>query len=176
MAQAAEDMTLEDLAAACDPYMCRALPVPVALAPNPLAAWNHINFLIFEIEGLDCNPLVHYLDVVTNYQLDVAFADLEIKYRTAILNKDLQLLPAPFGLRAKVASDVRIQFALLENADGADTIFKHFIFPQKCKASVMKTLAYGTVSKPNYMQAKPTVGRKISQCCVQNMGGRQPML
>ena len=37
---------------------------------------------------------------VRNYKLDVAFADLEVKYKTAIVNKDLQLLPPPFGLRA----------------------------------------------------------------------------
>ena len=158
MAKAAEDMGFDDLAAACDGYMCRALPTPLALAPSPPGAWNRINFPMTEVESAESNPSVHYLDVVRNYQLDVAFADLEVKYKTAILNKDLQLLPPPFGLRAKVASDVRIQLVLLEQSDGTYIIFKHVIFPKKCKVSVVKKLTYGTVHKPNYMQSKPAVG------------------
>ena len=46
-------------------------------------------------------------------------------------------------------------------------------FPQKCKVAVIKNLVYGTVHKPNYMQAKPTVVRHTLQYCLQNMGGRQ---
>ena len=34
MAKAVEDMGFDDLAAACDGYMCRALPTPLALAPT----------------------------------------------------------------------------------------------------------------------------------------------
>ena len=44
---------------------------------------------------MDCNPSVHYLDVVKNYRLDISLADLERKYKDAIINKDLQLLPEP---------------------------------------------------------------------------------
>ena len=84
MAKAAEDMGFDDLAAACDGYMCRALPTPLALAPSPPGAWNRINFPMTEVESAESNPSVHYLDVVRNYQLDVAFADLEVKYKTAI--------------------------------------------------------------------------------------------
>ena len=95
--------------------------------------------------------------------------ELERKYKDAILNKDLQLLPAPFGLRSKVQSDCKIQIVLSGFAEGSYIIIKHIIFPQESKLSVVKKLVYGTVYRPLFMHV-PTVGRKILQYCLHNMG------
>lgn len=127
-----------------------------------------------DMEGMDSNPTVHFIEVLTSHHLDTSFADLEVKYKNAIkVNKGLQLLPPPFGLRGKAPADCKIQIVIQEDSGGTHTIFKHLIFPQKCKTSVVRSLVFGHLSKPNYMQSKPSVGRKILQYCLQQMGGRQ---
>lgn len=120
----------------------------------------------------DCNPSVHFIDLIKDYQLDISIDELERHYKAAVLNKDMQLLPAPFGLRSKVSSDCRIQLVMSKGIDGNYTILKHIVIPNKCKASVMKQLVYGILHKPNFMHI-PTMGRKIVQYCLQNMGGLQ---
>lgn len=172
MARLPDDMTFEDLEAACEFHSVRALASPYTSASLPAGIWNHSNFPMTDMDGVDSNPSVHFIDLVTNYHLDISLGELEVKYKHAIVNKDMQLLPPPFGLRQKPPADCKLQIVLREEEDGTSTIFKHVIFPQKCKISSMKLLAFGRAHKPNYMQ-KPMVGRKILQYCLQNMGGKQ---
>ena len=151
MPTAPEDMTLEDYNLVCDGMTCRSLASPFT-CQAPQGLFHHPNFPMVPVETTDCNPSVHYLDVVKNYRLDISLADLERKYKDAIINKDLQLLPEP------------------ELTEGSYVIIKHVIFPQKCKLSVMKNLAFGNIHRPLFMN-QPTVGRKILQYCLQNLGG-----
>jgi hypothetical protein len=169
MLKAPEDMTLDDFNLIVDGMACRSLASPFT-CQAPQGIFHHLNFPMTEADSVDCNPSVHYLDVVKNYHLDITIEELERKYKDAILNKDLQLLPAPFGLRSKVQSDCKIQIVLSEFAEGSYIIIKHIIFPQKSKLSVVKKLVYGTVYRPLFMHV-PTVGRKILQYYLQNMGG-----
>lgn len=125
---------------------------------------------------MDCNPSVHFIDIIIiiiGYHLGISIAELETAYKAAINNKDLQLPPVPFGLRSKVSSKCKIQLVLRDEGDGTYTIFKHIYYPQKFKLSMMKSPVFGSVSKPNFMQQKPTLGRKILQYCLQNIGCRQ---
>ena len=109
MAVAPKNMTLEDFVLACDGHCCRALSVPFTSGPIPEGIFNHVNFPMAEANLMDCNPSVHVIDVVTRHHLGISIAELETEYKAAINNKDLQLLPAPFGLRGKVSSECKIQ-------------------------------------------------------------------
>ena len=71
---------------------------------------------------------------------------------------------------SKVSSDCKLQMVLTELTERTYVIIKHVIFPQKCKLSVMKNLAFGDTHRPLFMN-QPTVGRKILQYCLQNLGG-----
>lgn len=90
MPKAPEDMTLEDYNLVCDGMTCRSLASPFT-CQAPQGLFHHLNFPMVPVETTDCNPSVHYLDVVKNYRLDISLADLERKYKDAIINKDLQL-------------------------------------------------------------------------------------
>ncbi|CAL1127115.1 unnamed protein product [Cladocopium goreaui] len=127
---------------------------------------------MIELENVECNPSVHFLDLIKDYHLDMSIEELERHYKAVVVNKDLQLLPAPFGLRSKVSSDCRLQMVRSKDTDGNYTILKHIVFPNQCKASVMKQLVHGVLHRPNFMHI-PTMGRKILQYCLQNMGGLQ---
>ena len=172
MAVAPEDMSFEQLEAVCDGYMCRALPAPYVSAALPRGSWNHVNFPMIEIQDGE-NPMVHFLEVVAGYTMQTSFEDLGLHYKRAITHQDLQLLPHPFGPKIAVASQVKMQLVIVEEDDGTATVFKHYMFPNKAKASFVKNLAFGTLYKPSFMSQKPTVGKKILQYCLQNMGGRQ---
>ena len=115
---------------------------------------------------------MQFLDLIKDYHLDMSIEELERHYKAAFVNKDLQLLPAPFGLRSKVSSDCKLQMVMSKDTDGNYTILKHIVFPNKCKPSVMKQLVYGVLYTPYFMHI-PTMGRKIVQYCLQNMGGLQ---
>ena len=127
---------------------------------------------MIELENVECSPSVHFLDLIKDYHLDMSIEELERHYKAAVVYKDLQLLPAPYGLRSKVPSDCRLQMVMSKDTDGNYTILKHIVFPNKCKASVMKQLVYGVLHRPNFMHI-PTKGRTILQYCLQNMGGLQ---
>ncbi len=107
MASAAEDMTLEDFNRVCDGMVCRALTAPFT-CHEPQGIFHHLNFPMVALDGLECNPSVHFLDVVKGYHLDMSLEELERQYKAAVVNKDLQLLPAPFGLRSKVSGEWKI--------------------------------------------------------------------
>ena len=77
-------------------------------------------------------------------------------------------LPAPFGVKTEVPRGT-----IREEADGTRTVLKRFVFPQKCKANFLETVFYGQVHRPLYMRQQPTVGRKLLQRCLENMGARQ---
>ena len=163
-------MTIDDFNRVCSGMTCRSLASPFT-SHEPQGVFHHLNFPMVQLEN-DCNPSVHFIDLIKDYQLDISIDELERHYKAAVLNKDMQLLPAPFGLRSKVSSDCRIQLVMSKGIDGNYTILKHIVIPNKCKASVMKQLVYGILHKPNFMHI-PTMGRKIVQYCLQNMGGLQ---
>ena len=52
----------------------------------------------------------------------MSIEELERHYKAAVVNKDLQLLPAPFGLRSKVSSDCKLQMVMSKDTDGNYTI------------------------------------------------------
>ena len=169
MASAAEDMTLDDFNRVCNGMVCRSLASPFT-CHEPQGTFHHLNFPMIELENVECSPSVHFLDLIKAYHLDMSIEELERPYKAAVVYKDLQLLPAPFGLRSKVSSDCRLQMVRSKDTDGNYTILKHIVFPNKCKASVMKQLVYGVLHRPNFMHI-PTKGRKNLQYCLLNMDG-----
>ena len=171
MASAAEDMTLDDFNRVCNGMVCRSLASPFT-CHEPQGTFHHLNFPMIELENVECSPSVHFLDLIKDYHLDMSIEELERHYKAAVVYKDLQLLPAPFGLRSKVSSDCRLQMVMSKDTDGNYTILKHIVFPNKCKASVMKQLVYGVLHRPNFMHI-PTKGRKNLQYCLLNMDGLQ---
>ena len=173
MAKAPEDMTFEDLEAVCAGYCCRALTVPFVSGALPLGSWSHVNFPMADIEEHDGNPAVHYIHVITRHSMEIFFGDLALQYKNAIMHKDLDLLRRPFGPKVAVPKDTKLQFIVLDSVDGTVTVFKHYIFPQKCKPSFVKNISFGRLYRPNFMSQKSTVGKQILQHCLQNMGGHQ---
>ena len=65
---------------------------------------------------------MQFLDLIKDYHLDMSIEELERHYKAAFVNKDLQLLPAPFGLRSKVSSDCKLQMVMSKDTDGNYTI------------------------------------------------------
>ena len=63
MPKAPEDMTLEDYNLVCDGMTCRSLASPFT-CQAPQGLFHHLNFPMVPVETTDCNPSVHYLDVV----------------------------------------------------------------------------------------------------------------
>ena len=173
MAKAPEDMTFKDLEAVCAGYCCRALTVPFVSGALPLGSWSHVNFPMADIEEHDGNPAVHYIHVITRHSMEISFGDLALQYKNAIMHKDLDLLRRPFGPKVAVPKDTKLQFIVLDSVDGTVIVFKHYIFPQKCKPSFVKNISFGRLYRPNFMSQKSTVGKQILQHCLQNMGGHQ---
>lgn len=100
-------MTFNDLEAACDGYFCRSLSAPFVSALLPRGNWNHVSFPMSECTDAD-NPTVHFLEVITGHNMNISFEDLGGHYKHAVSNKDLQLLPSPFGPKVPVSSDVKL--------------------------------------------------------------------
>ena len=115
------------------------------------------------------NPTVHFLEVIAGHIMNISFEDLGGHYKHAVSNKDLQLLPSPFGPKVPVSSDVKLQLVVTEENDGTVTILKHYQFPSKAKFNLVKTIATGTLHRPNFMSKKPIAGKKILQYCPQGM-------
>ena len=153
-------MTFDDLKNACDACVCRSMPSPFVSSSLPIGIFNHVNFPMAEAGGVEANPGVHWLELVTRHPLDFNFDDLSTCYKQAITQGDLRLLPAPFGVKTEVPRDTKLQMVIREESDGTCTFLKHFIFPQKCKANFLKTVFYGQVHRPLYMRQQPTVGRR----------------
>ena len=171
MASAAEDMTLGDFNRVCD-GMVRCSLVSPFTSHGPQGVFHHLNIPMVEVETTGGNSSVHFLDLIKDNQLSISIEELERHYKAAVVNKDLQLLPPPFGLRSKVSSDCELQMIMSKDTAGSDTILKHIVFPNKCKVPVVKKLVSGVLRRPSFMQV-PTVGRKILQYCLQNMSGLQ---
>ncbi len=127
MASAAEDLTLEDFRRLCDGMVCRALPSRF-VCHDPQGTFHHLNFPMVALDGLECNPSVHFLDVVKGYRVDVPLEELGRQYKAAVVNKDLQLLPA---------------------------ILKHTVFPHKCKAPVSRILFMGPSAAQTSCTSRP---------------------
>lgn len=117
MASAAEDMTLDDFNRVCNGMVCRSLASPFT-CHEPQGTFHHLNFPMIELENVECNPSVQFLDLIKDYHLDMSIEELERHYKAAVVNKDLQLLPAPFGLWSKVSSDCRLQMVMSKDTDG----------------------------------------------------------
>ena len=74
MLKAPEDMTLDDFNLIVDGMACRSLASPFT-CQAPQGIFHHLNFPMTEADSVDCNPSVHYLDVVKNYNLDITIED-----------------------------------------------------------------------------------------------------
>lgn len=173
MAVAPEDMTFDDMEAACAGHFCRALPKAFVSAPLPRGSWNHTNFPMMEVREIDLTPMTHFIEVITGHRMETPFEDVELNYKKAIDNQDLQLLPPPFGPKTMVPNTVKLQMVIVEENDATVTIFKHYFFANKAKASYVKSIACGSLYRPSFMAQKLQTGKKILQYCLQNMGGRQ---
>ncbi|CAJ1374532.1 unnamed protein product [Effrenium voratum] len=101
--------------------------------------------------------------------MTVPFEELERAYKQAITHNDLQCMPAPYGSRVALPPDTRLQLVEREEQNGKCTIFKHFIFPQKCKKAFFQTVTFGEAFKPTCAHAQ-AAGKKIMQYCFENMG------
>ena len=99
MASAAEDMTLEDFRRLCDGMVCRALTSRF-ICHEPLNTFHHLNFPMVALDGLECNPSVHFLDVVKGYHVDVSLEELGRQYKAAVVNKDF--LPSWSTLSSRI--------------------------------------------------------------------------
>ena len=102
MAVAPEDMTFDDMEAACAGHFCRALPKAFVSAPLPRGSWNHTNFPMMEVQEFDLTPMTHFIEVITGHRMETPFEDVELNYKKAIDTQDLQLLPPPFGPKTMV--------------------------------------------------------------------------
>ena len=135
MAVAPEDMTFDDMEAACAGHFCRALPKAFVSAPLPRGSWNHTNFPMMEVQEIDLTPMTHFIEVITGHRMETPFEDVELNYKKAIDTQDLQLLPPPFGPKTMVPNTVKLQMVIVEENDATVTIFKHYFFANKAKAS-----------------------------------------
>ena len=171
MALEAEDMTVDHLREVLDGMVCRNSTSPITLPEQPPGSFNPVNFPCADLLHTD-NASVHLFDVIFNYRKEIDFTVLEREYKRAIENEDLDLISAPFGLQKKVGKDVKLQMVILKALDGSYTIWKHFIFCQKCKAPLFMKLGFGVAKRAIWMQ-EPKLGRKIVQYCIETMGGRQ---
>ena len=63
------------------------------------------------------NPGVHYFDVIGDHPGDIDYFALSSAYKLACEKKELQLLPAPFGLRGPCPKDTTIQIVILTRPD-----------------------------------------------------------
>ncbi|CAJ1363094.1 unnamed protein product [Effrenium voratum] len=99
---AGEDMTFEDLKEVCEGYICRKTD-PFVSAHLPPGNFNHVTFPMTEMKSSD-NAASHFLEL-HDYKEDINFADLSHAYKAAMDRNDLQMLPAPFGLKEKVGGD-----------------------------------------------------------------------
>ena len=175
MPPAAEDMTIDDLKAACEALVCRILPSPFVSSPGPEGIFNHVNFPTRSLNEVDCAPSVQWVDLLTQHTMTVPFEEQGRAYKQAITHNDhndLQRMPAPYGSRVALPLDTRLQLVVREEQNGKCTIFKHFIFPQKCKKAFFQTVTFGESFKPTCAHAH-AAGKKIMQYCLENMGARQ---
>ena len=115
-----------------------------------------------ELESVECNPSVRFLDLIKDYQLNISIEELERHYKAAIVNKDLQLFPAPFGLRSKVSITCNLPMVMTKDGDGNNVSLKHMVFPTKCKSSVVCRAAacLWYPSQANFMHM-PTMGERF---------------
>jgi len=139
----------------------------MSLPLQPCGSFNILTFPMKELNGGETN-LVHAVDLIQNFQGDINFSDLSTSYKLACERKDLQYLPAPFGLKVEVPKETTIQIVIIKNSEGEITILKHLAFPGKIKATFFKQLIYGEGFRSVWMQPSPKGGRKI----LQNLGGR----
>ncbi|CAJ1420910.1 unnamed protein product [Effrenium voratum] len=117
------------------------------------------------------NPSVHHFDLITDFAGELNIQEIGRLYKQACDQSDLQLMPAPFGLKERCPSDTKMQMTVTKRNDGSVIILKHFVFPEKVKPSLFMKMAHGTANRAKYMTSAPKVGRKILQYCLENMGG-----
>ena len=170
MALQAENMSYEQLKETVDGLTCRSIS-PLVLPQVPPGSFDLTCFPMTLMENVD-NPGVHYFDVIGDHPGDIDYFALSSAYKLACEKKDLQFLPAPFGLRGTCPKETTIQIVILTRPDGHVSILKHLSFPDKLKPALIKKLTYGEVFKPQFMMSNPKNGRKILQYCLENLGGR----
>ena len=170
MALQAENMSYEQLKETVDGLTCRSIS-PLVLPQVPPGPFDLTCFPMTLMENVD-NPGVHYFDVIGDHPGDIDYFALSSAYKLACEKKDLQFLPAPFGLRGTCPKETTIQIVILTRPDGHVSILKHLSFPDKLKPALIKKLTYGEVFKPQFMMSNPKNGRNILQYCLENLGGR----
>ncbi|CAE7362281.1 unnamed protein product [Symbiodinium sp. CCMP2592] len=120
--------------------------------------------------GPSDNPSIHVFDVIPSHAETIDFRDLEAKYKLAVLNLDLSLLPAPFCPRQSVPKDTKLQIFIVPTSDEKHYIIKHFVFASKCKACFFLASVYGKAHIYRWRAANPKVGKKILQYTLENLG------
>lgn len=155
-------MTYEDFKAQCVGLVCRQLNTATVTPDQLQGHFNALNFPVQDLTSQD-RLLVHVFDVIMDHRAPIDFNQLTHLYKRCCSEKDLSLLPPPFGLDGPVPMEGMAQFVVITHDDGSYTIFKHFSFPQKINAVVFKNLVYGTAKKASFMSTDQKLGRKIIQ-------------
>ncbi|CAE7703323.1 unnamed protein product [Symbiodinium sp. CCMP2592] len=168
MARAAEDLSYEDLQKTVDPMVCRPVTSP-AILHLPAGIFTPMTLPLQEMGPSD-NPSIHVFDVIPSHAETIDFRDLEAKYKLAVLNLDLSLLPAPFCPRQSVPKDTKLQIFIVPTSDEKHYIIKHFVFASKCKACFFLASVYGKAHIYRWRAANPKVGKKILQYTLENLG------
>ena len=171
MAIEAENLSFDNLKEIVDGLTCRNVS-PVVTAELPRGSFD---LACFPKDDLDMceNPVVHFFDLIMDYQEEIDFHALGRTYKDAIEKQDLQIMPAPFGLKSQVPNNVQFQMVILKGNDGHYAILKHLAFPDKIKLSMVRNLVYGTPYRAKWMNTTAKVGRKVLQYCLEGLGGRQ---
>ena len=164
-------MTYEDFKTQCAGLVCRTLST-ASVTPDQLEGhFNAMNFPAHDLAAQD-RLLVHVSDIILEHREPIDFNQLTPLYKRCCGEKDLSLLPPPFGLKDASPMEGQVQFVVVTHDDGSFTIFKHFSFPHKINAAIFKNLVYGNAKKASFMSQDPKLGRKIIQYCLERMGGR----
>ena len=93
----AENMTYEDFKAQCVGLVCRQLNTATVTPDQLQGHFNALNFPVQDLTSQD-RLLVHVFDVIMDHRAPIDFNQLTHLYKRCCSEKDLSLLPPPFGL------------------------------------------------------------------------------
>jgi len=149
MAIEAENLSFDNLKEIVDGLTCRNVS-PVVTAEQPRGSFDLACFSKDDLNMCE-NPVVHFFDLIMDYQEEIDFHALGRTYKDAIEKQDLQIMPASFGLKSQVPSNVQFQMVILKDNDGHYAILKHLAFPDRIKLPMVRNLVYGTPYRAKWM-------------------------
>jgi hypothetical protein len=166
----ADNMTYEDLKEATEGYILRSLDGPMVTPDLPVGTFTPATAPL-TLMAVGDNATVHCVDIIEHGAGDIDMPALHQKYKQAIVQKDMSLLPPPFGFKETVGDEVKVQICIITCNDGSKIILKHCVFPKKVKVLQFQKYAYGSTHRLTF--AHPKIGVKVWQYVFENMGGAQ---